>query len=290
MSVTWFGHVLLSLVFDDRSSIPYPSHLMMMQFSKKLSNRIAGFGRKSAELREVAIQVKDLLIKENFIQADTPYTEVMNNTLLQETLTLHLAMSLPTDVESSKYSRGHVADFDLFINGKNDTALHQFIKDKKITIESSEFMLLTKSRNSLLTFMRETKRNLVLYMQLDESPVEEKKQKTKADVHVTMEENAKTLKQLSNKRTADEIDDGFIAGKDDEDNVQEETEKDALTDITEGEKKKPKRGIDSLKAALLDAFPTLKSTGVYIVMDDDEDILYKDSFVVLPEDLVMFEL
>ena len=275
-----------------------------MQFSKTLQNRITTFGRKAAELRTHALSIKDLLIKEKFIQADTSYSEVVNNTLLQDTLTMYLALSLESEVKTSKFSCGHLSDFDLFVNGKNDTALHQLIKANNIEIDSQQFLLLSKSRNCLLAFMRGTKRNLVLYMQLDESPVEKKNpaKKSKADVQVAIEKNAGDLKKLATKRKADETMNVFVTLNDDldleddeeeEDNDEEkddEEDEEALTDITGGEKKKTRRGMKGLKVLLLDAFPTLKSTGVFIKMDDDGDILFKDSFVVLPEDLVMFEL
>ena len=259
---------------------------MMMQFSKTLSNRLVGFGRKYDVIRSEALAIKALLIKEHFIQTDTPYSEVMNNTLLLDTLTMHLALSLSTDVATSKFSRGHLSDFDLFVNGKNDTALHQLIKEKNITMEAQEFLSLTKSRNSLLTFMRDIKKNLILYMQLEEGPTPEKQKapKTKQDMAANIEKNAGALKELVTKRKADEVLDGFIADSDDEAPMEE----DGLTDITQGEKKKAKKG-SQLKGLLVRNFPSLKTTGVFLLMDDDEDLYFQDTFIVSPEKLILFE-
>lgn len=257
-----------------------------MQFSKTLSNRLVAFGRKYDVIRTEALAIKALLIKEHFIQADTSYSEVMNNNLLLDTLTMHLAMSLSTDVETSKFSRGHLSDFDLFVNGKNDTALHQLIKEKNITMEAKELISLTKSRNSLLTFMRDIKKNLILYMQLEEGPAPEKQKvpKTKQDMAANIEKNAGALKELVTKRKADEVMDGFIASDD-----EAPMEEDGLTDITQGEKKKTKKG-SQLKGLLVRNFPSLKTTGVFLLMDDEEDLYFQDTFIVPPEDLTLFEM
>ena len=311
MSVTWFGHGRLhdklwwrsrrhhySSINRTMATVEIPA---TMEFSKTLQNKITAFGRRSQELRELAKVIKQLLIKERFFYKDTPHGDVKANELLNDTISCYLALALSDDPATSKASV-HFTDLSLFLNGKNDTALHKMISDAKLSIDSNEFMALSKAAKKLTRFIYSTKVNLIDFMELDESPVAGGRKKaaatkTKDDVTQQLERNSAILKAQSSKRKigneeADFIDDDEGHGDEEDGDEDYEDHRSALTELSSmgGENKKVKKGIRQLTTMLTTFFPTVTINGIYLYVDSDTHVLhYTDTITVPIEQLTEYE-
>ena len=252
----------------------------IMEFSPILQQKLCLFARKSLKLDDLSEAILKLLISEGHVDCDATYEEVMRNPLLQDTLMKYLALALSDDSASSEFG---LSQFNIFINGKNDTGLHNLINEANMTMNSTQFQKLVLYRNALNKSMRRTRKRLIEGMNLSEAPsAATASLKSKEDISNELATNADTARSdAASKRTMEQQ-----GEETQEEEAQCDEEQGELTDLTSegGEKKKAKH--TPLKSTLLTYFPDLK-TGIFFMLNDEGDLLYSDSPPV-PDILKMY--
>ena len=254
-----------------------------MEFSASLDKNLKAFGTKTMELEALALKIKKQLIREQFINADSTYPDVMQDPLLQETLLIKLSLSL----DDSTGSVFGLTPFNVFTNGKNDNGLHKIIAAANLKLDLPDFQQLVSARNNLVRKMKRCRKNLIDFMSLDEAPSMATALLTKENVASSVASNTEQARTNASKRRVEELADGgndkvVIGGND-----TGVAEDDGLTELTEnGENKKQKKGIEDFVADLITLFPVARTTGILLYVHDG-DLLYDDK-TLLPDNMSMY--
>lgn len=232
--------------------------------------------KRAARNKALAIEFKEYLIRKSIIDTLTTYDEVVSHSQLMQFVTESMASALSVDSEKSNYGHNVVSDFDLFFNLKKDSQIKAYVDSHDL--DQSFYEKLYRQRGLLLAFIRRSRGNLILDMDLDGAHDEPSLKKAKT-VETVKENNAALASTLSqdninrnfNVKVAD-VDDGADF-EDDNENAEDKDEDEESTvpsDVTEIRKRKVSKKQSKLMSALIDLYPNVTSSGIYILIHNDE--------------------
>lgn len=225
---------------------------------------------------------------------ESNYQIVWRNAPLKKALLLYLAQQLSTELEDlstmkllQSYGCGIISPFDMYFNCYTDNDLNQFIREKGLMVTSQQYKELQGARQRTLNQMTNLRRDIIEAVHLAGTPTRSYK---------PIIDNSKVVKVFNSTDVQNRIDSitdqlsasaasgcmgtGALENQEsdddndnnDDDNGNNEVE---LESVTVGGEIAPSAGKrkaenPSLKDQLLSSYPAIATTGIILLINDDE--------------------
>lgn len=139
--------------------------------------------------KEIAIALRDSIIKKGYISDLTCYDDALANAALMGAILSELVLHLSKSKKDSIYGQKIISDIQLWLKAKTDKDLQELLKDLNIDIKI--FNAIKKDRNLLYQSLMRTRKNLIYDMDLVATPINKSKTSKKRTIEDVRNEKAK---------------------------------------------------------------------------------------------------
>lgn len=248
------------------------------------------------ELEKIARAMYDSWSQKGWVPEydESNYNIVWKNERLKQALLLHLAQQLSQDLEDiskikvqQSYGCGLISPFNVYFNCYTDKDLNNFIREIKLLITSDQYKNLQAARMRLVTKMGNLRRDLIEAVNLVGTPARNYKPPvidapkpvkilTGKDVQEKINSISDSLSASASASAASasvymdtEARVGHADDSDDESEL-ESIVNDGEISTAGGKSGKRKAEQISLKDQLLQTYPTIATTGIILLINNDE--------------------
>lgn len=140
-------------------------------FSPQASQCCVGLVQTALDLKDKAVELRDILLRDGVITDEDSYYTVLENVPLKSAILKYLSAGLPKEANMSRYGAKVVSDFDLYHNMQTDSRFNDMLDSIKFDYnDKKKWLQLKKNRNNIRQWLIRLRTNVILDIDLPETP------------------------------------------------------------------------------------------------------------------------